>query len=232
MTHLQQFLVMKNLLNRIMHRRAEILTARLRRHLAPGSRVADVGSGSGHNAANWRTTLALAVDEFDVADLHWVGAGPTLWDGACLPSAAAQYHAVTLLFVLQYSPDPAFLLQEVRRICAGPVLVMQSTYRGTWGYFWLALRELFWGRVAFFAARLAGVIPPQPCPLIPRRQFTREELRSTFGRLGLRITSWEPDEWQGMNVSRDLFVLEATRVPPRSPSSSRLETRSAVSSGR
>src|SRR5262245_51707709 len=223
---------MKNLFDRIMHRRAEALTTTLRRFLAPGWRVADIGSGSGHNAAHWRTTLGVEVDEFDVADLHWVGAGPTLWNGARLPAATAEYNAATLLFVLQYATDPASLLQEVRRICAGHVLVVQSTYRGNWGYLWLALRELVWGRIAFFAARRAGVIPPQPCPLVPWRHFTREELRSTFDRFGFRVISWEPDEWQGMNVSRDLLVLEPTRAHPRSPLSSRLETRSAVSGGR
>src|SRR5262245_24865236 len=106
---------MKQLINRIMNCRARALTARLRRYLAPASRVADVGSGSGHNAAHWRTALDVDVDEFDVADLHWVGAGPTLWDGARLPKATAEYDAATLLFVLQYAPDPACLLREVRR---------------------------------------------------------------------------------------------------------------------
>src|SRR5262245_35446880 len=101
---------MKFVFDRIMHRRAETLTARLRRHIAPGWRVADIGSGSGHNAAHWRTALGVEVDEFDVADLHWVGAGPILWDGPRLPSAAAEYDAATLLFVLQYADDPAALL--------------------------------------------------------------------------------------------------------------------------
>jgi hypothetical protein len=166
-----------------------------------------------------------------VADLHWVGAGPTLWNGARLPSPAAEYDVAALLFVLQYANDPAALLQEVSRICAGRVLVVQSSYRGNWGYVWLSLREVLWGRIAFWAARRAGVIPPQPCPLIPRRHFTRAELRSIFDRIGFRVLSWEPDEWQGMNVSRDLFVLEAIRGPRQSPSSSRPETRSAVSVG-
>src|ERR1700694_3638237 len=101
-----------------MDRRALALTVRLRGFMEPGCRVADIGSGSGHNASCWRTTLGVEVDEFDAADLHWVGAGPPLWHGARLPSATAEYDAVTLLFVLQYAPHPASLLQEVRRICS------------------------------------------------------------------------------------------------------------------
>ncbi len=229
---------MKKLFNWIMCRRARALTAKLRGSLAPNWRVADVGSGSGHNAAYWRTALGVEVEEFDVADLHWVGTGPILWDGVRLPAATAEYDAVTLLYVLQYAPDPASLLQEVRRICSGRVLVLQSTYRGHWGCLCLAFREFVWGRIAFHVARLAQVIRPQACPLVPRRYFTREELQRTFEHFGFRVVSWEPDEWYGLNVSRDLYVLESTRVleaigtPRPSPSSSPPETRSAVSAGR
>src|SRR5262249_10851768 len=132
-----------------MFHRARALTARLRGSLAPRWRVADIGSGSGHNAVCWRTTLRIEVHQFDLADLHCVGAGPIFWDGARLPAATAEYDAVTLLHVLQYASDPTPLWQEVRRICSGRVLVVQSTYRGNWGYLCLACRELLWGRIAF-----------------------------------------------------------------------------------
>jgi len=218
---------MKKLFDWVMRRRAASLTARLRGVLEQSRRVADIGSGSGHNARCWRATVGIEVDEFDVANLNWVGEGPTLWDGARLPSVSAAYDAATLLFVLQYSADPINLLQEVRRICSGRVLVVQATYRGTPGKLCLALREFCWGRLAFHAARLARVIRSQPCPLVPRRYFTREALRRTFDRAGFRVLSWEPEEWPGLNISRDLFVLEATCPIPTSRSSSRLETKSA-----
>jgi ubiquinone/menaquinone biosynthesis C-methylase UbiE len=221
---------MKAVFNWVMRRRARELTARLRQWLRPGLSVADVGSGSGHNAACWRA-FGVEVDEFDVADLHWVGAGPTLWDGSRLPCSADEYDVVTLLFVLHYVPDPRALLQELRRICSGRVVVLQSTYRGRWGRFALALREFVWGRTALLVARLARLIRSRECPLRPRRCFTREELRRTFGQSGFRVISWEPDEWQGMNVSRDLYVLEATHASRQFPSSSRPATKCAISAG-
>ena len=214
-----------------MVRRALALTVRLRGTLVSGCRVADIGSGSGHNAACSRMTFGVEVDEFDIADLHWVGAGPVVWDGTCVPAATAEYDVTTLLFVLQYVPHPADLLQELRRICSGRVLVLQSTYRGRWGCIALACREFVWGRIAFYVARLAGVIRAQACPLVPQRHFTREELRQIFDVSGFRVVSEEPDEWCGMNVSRDLYVLEADATPLPCHSSSRPETKSAVSAG-
>lgn len=191
-----------------MHRRAAALTQRLRKYIARRSRLADVGSGTGHNAHLWRTTLEVTVAEFDVADLHWVGSGPILYDGERLPAADAGFDVVTLLFVLQYPPDPLRLLREARRICLGRVLVMQSTYQGGWGRLCLDFRELIWGRFAFHISRLVRAIPEQPCPLRPQTALTREELRRLFEEAGFCIQTWEPQAWWGMNVSRDLYVLE------------------------
>jgi ubiquinone/menaquinone biosynthesis C-methylase UbiE len=220
---------MPRLFNWIMNRRAWALTTRLRRFLAGAGRVADIGSGTGHNAACWREMLGLEVREYDVADLHWVGVGPILWDGVRLPAANAEYDMATLLFVLQYAPHPTALLQEVRRVCSGRVLIVQSTYQGGRGYVALLFRELVWGRLAFYAARLARVILRQDCRLVPRRSFTREELRRTIDRAGFRIVSWEPDEWNGLNVSRDLYVLEPIGSNLPSPSLSPPAMRNAVS---
>jgi hypothetical protein len=212
-----------------MNRRAKALTARLRHFLASAGRVADIGSGTGHNAACWRATFGLEVHEYDVADLSWVRAGPILWDGVRLPADTGEYDTATLLFVLQYTPHPTALLQEVRRVCSGRVLVVQSTFQGGRGYVTLLCRELFWGRLAFYVARLVGVIRSQECRLVPRRYVTREELRRTFDRGGFRIVSWESDEWNGLSVSRDLYVLEPIGNTLPSPSSFLPAMKSAAS---
>jgi SAM-dependent methyltransferase len=199
---------MKPWFDRVMARRAAGLTGRLRKWIPEGSRVADVGSGTGHNADCWRTMLRVVVDEFDVADLHWVGPGPMLFDGRRLPAPDAAYDVVTLLFVLHYTPQSVELLTEVRRIARGPVLLVQSTCRGPWGRFCLSLRELCWGPLAFHVARLSGIIRGQPCPLNSRTLYSFEELMGLIQRAGLRVLHWEPQPWRGFLVSRDLFVLE------------------------
>jgi SAM-dependent methyltransferase len=199
---------MKWWFDHVMSRRAAHLTRRLRAWIPEGCHVADIGSGTGHNARAWREELNVTVEEFDVADLHWIGNGPVLFDGLRLPVTEATYDVVTLLFVLQYSPHVVELLSEARRITRGRVLIIQSTCRGRWGRFWLRLREWCWGPLAFTVAQFIGMIRGQPCPLNSQRLFSRSELEDLIQRSGLRICHWEPQPWTGFMISRDLFVLE------------------------
>ena len=198
---------MKQTVNWLMNRRARSITKRLEPWLCSTLKVADVGSGTGHNAEEWRKSLQINVTEFDVADFHVVGSGPRLFDGTLIQERDATFSAVTLLFILHYSKNPMTLLQECKRITAGPLLVLQSTYIGRWGYFWLWARELLWGRGAFVAARFAGVIRCQDCPLMPRTFFTRESLLALFREAELNIAEHEVRKWWGLGISRDLFVL-------------------------
>ena len=210
----------KNCLDGILSRRARTLTERLRPWIPRGRRIADVGSGTGHNAMAWQSEFGATVDEFDVADLHWVGAGPTIFDGQRFAVADRTYQVVTVLFVLQYSSQVIDLLREVRRISADRVIIIQSTYRGNWGRMWLNVRGFLWGPVAWTIARLAGVVQGKPGSLVSRRLYSRDELRQLFQNVGLTIRHWEPEEWWGFRISRDLIVLEVNPIDHRSPSSS------------
>jgi hypothetical protein len=209
-----------------MTNRARQLTRRLEPWIRTGSQVADIGSGTGHNAEAWRHHFDASVDEFDVADLHWVGGGPMIFDGRTLVASDRRYSVVTLLFVLQYASDVTGLLQEVRRVSAGRVILIQSTYRGTWGYFWLRVREFVWGPLASGVARFAGIVKGPSCSLKSRTLFTREQLAVLFRQTGLTVIHWEPEHWLGMSISRDLYVLECAVRPSISPSSSPLATKS------
>ncbi|HEV3340827.1 MAG TPA: methyltransferase domain-containing protein [Pirellulales bacterium] len=201
-----------------MNRRARSLTRRLKPWLKAARRAADIGSGTGHNAEVWRNELGILVDEYDVADLHWVGPGPVLFDGERPPAAHAAYDTVTLLFVLQYVPDPVGLLRRVAELCDGSILLIQSTYRGAWGKRWLRLREWIYGRLSLDIARrtgvLASVLGGDSCPLTPRRFFSRAQLRQTLEEAGLIIHHFFPSEWPGLSISRDLYVLRSTVLPP------------------
>jgi hypothetical protein len=113
-----------------------------------------------------------------------------------------------MLFVLQYPRSPIELLTEVRRVTRGRVIVLQSTYDGWIGRRVLAIRECLWGRLAFRLAVLARVVSTTKCPLTPRRYFTRSEIQQLFQAAGFIVSAMEQAEWIGLNVSRDLFVLE------------------------
>ncbi|MDB5385821.1 MAG: Methyltransferase domain protein [Planctomycetaceae bacterium] len=202
----------------VMSRRAANLTGRLRNWIPRRCRLADIGSGTGHNAQHWRAQFNANVDEFDVCDLHWTGAGPVIFDGRRIPVADATYSIVTLLFVLQYSPQALELLQEARRICAHRVIVFQSTYDGKWGRGWLRVRDFLWGPLAFYLARFAGMIRGYSCPLKSQTLFSRPELTQLFQQAGLTIHHWEPQEWWGLRISRDLYILESTAIPAKCPS--------------
>ena len=198
---------MKWLADRIMAHRTRSLFGRVRPHLPSAGIIADIGSGTGHNAEEVRRRTALAVREFDVADLHWVGPGAVIFDGGRVPVDDGTFDGLLMLFVLQYVDSPNELLSEVRRISRGPVIVVQSVYRGWWGRMVLGLREFVWGRLALRVAVGLRVLPPLECPLSPRHYFTRPELHRLFEAAGLVIVKSEPAEWFGLGVSRDLYVL-------------------------
>ena len=202
---------MKWLANRIMAHRATALFDRVGPHLPSAGTIADLGSGTGHNAEEIRRCTTLSVSEFDVADLHWVGPGPTVFEEPRIPADDGAFDGLLLLFVLQYVDSPHALFSEVRRVSRGPVIVVQSVYRGWWGRTVLGLREFVWGRLALRVAVGLGVLSSVECPLSPRRYFTRTELHRLFDAARLVVVKCEPAEWLGWGVSRDLFVLEAKK---------------------
>jgi hypothetical protein len=118
------------------------------------------------------------------------------------------FDGLILLFVLQYPVSPEQLLRECRRVTNGPLLIIQSTYRGRLGRIVLAIREFFWGRFALKIATLAGLVHPVNCSLQPRHVFTRFELSELFARVGLVVVERVPAEWWMLGVGRDLFVLK------------------------
>ena len=202
---------MKFLADRVMVHRASSLFARVRAHLPGSGTIADIGSGTGHNANEIRRRTPLAVREFDVADLHWVGPGPMIIDCSRVPADDGAFDGLLMLFVLQYPDAPQDLLKEARRVSQGPVIVLQSVCRGWWGRTVLSLREFVWGRLALRVAGCLCVVRPVECPLRPRRCFTRPELHRLFESAGLVVVKSEHAEWLGLCVSRDLYVLESKK---------------------
>ena len=192
----------------IMAHRAGSLLRRIGDWLPVSGVLADVGSGTGHNAEAIRHQCRLSVSEFDIANIHWIGPGAMLFDGNRIPSEDKNFDCVLLLFVLQYPESPLQLLTEAGRVSRGSIIVVQSTYRSRLGDLVLSVREFIWGRFAFAFAIFFRIVKPVDCPLWARRRLTREDLTKLFADAKLRVKYFQAADWAGLGISRDLFLLE------------------------
>ena len=199
---------MRNWLDFAAERRALRLVRRWLPHLPASGPLLDIGAGTGHNAVVLQRLSGLEVYQADVVDMHVVGAGPILFNGRELPFADLTFTATVLAFILHYPEDPVLLLREARRVTAGPLLVMQSTYRGLTGLIALRIREFLLGRFAFYIACKIRFIRPVRCSLRPQRLFNRAEFYELARRCGLEVIRLEPERWYGLALSYDLYVLE------------------------
>lgn len=201
---------MKRCVDWVLWRRGRALCRKIEAWVPPGSRIIDIGSGTGHNGVLLRAA-ARAVDEFDVVDMHWAGPGPRLFDGRRLQRPDDDCDAVLLAFVLQYAEDPAALLREASRLARRRVLVVQSSFEGRLACLLLGMREHLWGPVALGVARGLGLVGRFESPLVTRRHYRQTDLRELFARCGLEEISLESESWPLLAVRRDFFVLEPRR---------------------
>ncbi len=201
----------RRLLDAVLWPRARDLVGWLRPRLPGVHTVLDIGSGTGHTGVLLRDGHGLEVLEADVVDMHWVGPGPLVFDGQELPLDHGCADAALLVFVLQYAEDPEALLREAART-SGRVVVVQSTFEGRVARLVLAARELVWGPLALAVAWALRALPRFDSPLVTRRHFTRPELLRLVEDAGLRVCHHESRRAWGLEVCRDLLVLEA--APP------------------
>jgi SAM-dependent methyltransferase len=196
------------LLDAVMERRSRQLAGWLAPHLPAAGRVADIGAGTGHTARALARGGRRAVINVDVVNML-SGAGElVLFDGQRLPFPDRAFDAGLLLFVLQYAGDPARLLREAARICAGPLLVLQSSYQSAAGHAALRANDIAWGPVAYHLARAAGFISAERCTLHGRHYFTPAALRQTFARAGLRAKIVHTVPWPLAAVRYNLLLAE------------------------
>ena len=135
-----------------------------------------------------------------------------LFDGMHLPLPDDEVDVSLVIHALSYSEDPVALLREAGRVASRGVLLIQSTYDGPWGRFFLLVRAWVQGRLSFWLCRALGLIPPVPDPLRARRMFSREHLETIVGHSGLLLRRLEPEHDLAARTSRDLLVLDRARI--------------------
>ena len=194
--------------NAIMFRRARQLADRLLPLLPESGLIADVGSGTGHNAEVLRRQSACELVQFDVADMHWVGEPPErITDNPqTLSFAGRKIDCVLLIYVLQYSDDPALLLNRIFSEGAKQILVVQSTYRNRWGKCVFRIQEALFGPLAFYLARLFRLIAQGKCSVKPIRYLQANDVVELLNRIGVHICDHQSDSNWLLGTGTDLFV--------------------------
>ena len=182
--------MLKSTFDAIMQRRARELIEQVRAWLPAEGPLLDLGSGTGHLAANLERELGLEVVTADVSDMHVVGPPPVLIADGVLPFEEGTFSAALLFFMLAYPNDPVGVLAEAARVTRGPIILVQSLHSGRLGYTWLRVREFLWTIVAFRLSKLLGYVPHgAEFTMNTRRFFTAEALQRELARAGLRIRS-------------------------------------------
>lgn len=173
-------------MNALMSWRARGLVARLIPLLPRNAKVLDIGCGTGHNGERLRRLGLGPVAEADVVDFKVVGPRPTLFDGRALPFADEEFDVVTLIYVLHYARDPIGLLQEARRVCRGPLLVVQTLCEGSAGPACHHFNEGL-SRLGFYVARFLRAFRHVACPLNSGHDFSSGDFRRITAGAGLSI---------------------------------------------
>ena len=182
--------MLKSLFDGVMERRARGLMEQVGAWLPTDGPVLDLGSGTGHFAAQLERDRGLEVVTVDVSDIHVVGRPPVLVAEGSLPFEDNTFSAALLFFMLAYPKDTAAVLAEVARVTRGPIILVQSLHSGRFGYAWLRVREFIWTIVAFRVSKALGYVPPDAkFSMHTRRFYTADALQRDVMAAGLQVRS-------------------------------------------
>jgi SAM-dependent methyltransferase len=159
----------------VFSRRVQVLAELIAGFLPSGSRVLDVGAGSGEMAA---AILArrpdLSIEGCDVYVREETHVPVREYDGRTLPFGDNSFDFAILVDVLHHTDDPSAVLAEVIRVA--PSIVIKDHYRN--GLFAGArLRFMDWVGNAPHGVRL------------PYNYLSRKEWQNLWAKLGLEVRS-------------------------------------------
>ena len=114
--------------------RAEFNFDSIRAHVAPMSRVLDVGAWRCYLGMFLRDRLDCDVLSLDVVDASRTDVPFRLFDGRTLPVESRAFDVVLFLYVLHHAADDGILLREARRALAdtGRLIVAEDCVDGLW----------------------------------------------------------------------------------------------------
>ncbi len=114
-------------INRLDKKRSEKIVKDIERHLKPGSKIIDIGSGS-CNISDLLIKKSFDVIPVDVKDLSMVeNIKPVIYDGASLPFKNNHFDVALVLFVLHHCKYPEKILSETVRV-SRKIIIMEDIY--------------------------------------------------------------------------------------------------------
>lgn len=157
----------------VFSRRVQVLAESIANFLPPGSRVLDVGAGSGEIA---RAILArrpdLSIEGCDVYVRPETHIPVREFDGRSLPFDDRSFDYAILVDVLHHTDDPSELLGEVSRVA--PAIVIKDHYRN--------------GPLAGGRLRFMDWVGNAPHGVrLPYNYLSRSEWRQLWNGLGLQV---------------------------------------------
>lgn len=193
-----------------MFRRSAKLADRVLPFIPDAGLIADVGSGTGHNAVVFRNQSSREILQFDVTDMHWVAERPHLISGKPGDDlfAGHKVDCALLIYVLQYPADPSALLTLILNKGVQQVIVLQSTYQNRWGKFTLRIQEALFGPIAFYLAVLFCLVVRQKCAVKPVRFFQATDVVDLLTACGLKVCRHEVCSNWLLGTGSDLFVCK------------------------
>jgi len=120
--------------------RAQRISQLCKGFIRSGSKVLDLGSGTGHVARQIQKDYGVKITCIDMVDYNQTSLPLLLYDGKNLPFKENTFDTVLLVFVLHHSDNILNLLQEAKRVLRqqGSIIIFEDIY-GNWAQHLIAL---------------------------------------------------------------------------------------------
>jgi len=159
-----------------------------------GSKILDLGCGSGVVAKNFQQFFQSPVMGVDIEDRRIVDLPFQKIDGRTLPFGENDFDVVLIAYVLHHAQDPEALLREAKRVSRGKILIYE---------------DLLGGPMLDFVCKFHGFTFDKFVQKKNETRFkTEQQWRELFTELGLKLVFDLRVDVPFIPMKKKLFVLE------------------------
>lgn len=104
--------------------------------LPPNTELLDLGAGDGYVGESLHQMTGADVQLADVVDFNKTDLSLTIYDGQTLPFNNDSFDSTIISYVLHHANDAGSILREAKRVTSGPIVILESIYKGQFQH-WL-----------------------------------------------------------------------------------------------